>query len=134
MALPFEFLVPQRPLSLQARSRTNLRRWKDFVREQAKVTWFAEAVSEGPLALTLVYLCGQDPADIDNIIKPIQDSLVGLVYADDGLIADVDSHRRDLDDAIDITDLPELLQRAVNIAEECVFVRIARGVPLKDYL
>jgi len=133
MPLPFEFLVPQRPLSLQAKSKSNLRRWKDFVRDEAKKSWVGdEAIAEGPLALTLVYLCGNDPADIDNIIKPIQDSLVGLVYEDDELIADVDSHRRDLEDGIDITDLPKVLQETVarsswNVGSLWRFTRALQG-------
>ncbi|HIG48948.1 MAG TPA: RusA family crossover junction endodeoxyribonuclease [candidate division Zixibacteria bacterium] len=36
------------------------------------------------------------PVDTHNIIKPIQDGLVGLVYDDDLLVTDVESHRRPL--------------------------------------
>lgn len=34
-------------------------------------------LTTGELRLTIVYLAGDSPADIDNIIKPIQDALAG---------------------------------------------------------
>ena len=45
-------------------------------------------VSLPSLRFTIVYLCDESPADIDNIIKPIQDALVGLVFEDDFLVSD----------------------------------------------
>ena len=36
------------------------------------------------------------PADVDNIIKPILDSIKGFVYIDDRLVSDVVSRRRPL--------------------------------------
>ena len=97
---PFEFLIPKRPVSLQTKSRKNLQAWKRFVRNEATKAWVADCppVSSPALRCTIVYLCDSSPADIDNIIKPIQDALVGLVIGDDFLISDVDSHRRFLTD------------------------------------
>ena len=88
----------------------------------------ASPVSSSSLRFTIVYLCGNDPADTDNIIKPIQDALVGIVYTDDSLISDVDSHRRFLSDPIDVTTLPSLLQGGVIGGTECVYVRVADAV------
>jgi crossover junction endodeoxyribonuclease RusA len=70
------------------------------VRNEATKAWVADCppVSSPALRCTIVYLCDSSPADIDNIIKPIQDALVGLVIGDDFLISDVDSHRRFLTD------------------------------------
>jgi hypothetical protein len=81
-----------------------------------------------------VYLCDDSPADIDNIIKPIQDALVGVVLADDFQVTDVDSHRRYLSDKINITNLPPLLREGVISGAECVYVRIAFAKELEDYL
>ena len=88
----------------------------------------------GNLRFTLVYLSGDSPADIDNIIKPMQDALVGMVYEDDASISDVDSHRRLLSEPIDVTDLPSLLRAGVALGSECVYVRVTRASDLKDYL
>jgi crossover junction endodeoxyribonuclease RusA len=134
-AVSFEFLIPERPVSLQTKSRSNLQAWKAFVAAEAAKTWPAGAEPfDGDLQVTLVYLAAEDAADIDNIIKPIQDALVGLVYSDDFSVSDVDAHRRFLSDPIDVTELPPLLQAGVATAEECVYVRISDASNLKDYL
>ncbi len=126
----FEFSIKQRPVSLQTRNRNNLQACKDFVREEAEKTWEGELVSDKDLHVCIVYLSDDPPPDVDNIIKLILDALVGLIYEDDILIADVESHRRYLSDGIDMTHLPKLLQST----EECVYIRIDDSSPLENYL
>jgi crossover junction endodeoxyribonuclease RusA len=46
-------------------------------------------IQTGDLQLTLVYFCHISPPDTGNIVKPIQDALVGLVFSDDALVSDV---------------------------------------------
>ncbi|MEN9866818.1 MAG: hypothetical protein RL748_2408 [Pseudomonadota bacterium] len=84
--------------------------------------------------ITLVYLCDDSPADIDNIIKPIQDALVGVVLADDSLVTDVDSHRRFLTDEIDVTAVPQELANGVFSGQQCVYVRVCQADSLESYL
>ena len=131
----FEFLIPQRPVSLQTKNRKNLQAWKAFVNNEAAKTWPVNALPfVGDLRVTLVYLAAHDAADVDNIIKPIVNALVGMVYQDDFAVCDVDCHRRFLSDPIDMTDLPLLLQAGVVIAHECIYVRVSDAIELKDYL
>ncbi len=131
----FEFLIPQRPVSLQTRRRKNLQTWKAFVTAEAAKSWpVGTQPFAGDLRVTLVYLAADDAADVDNIIKPIQDALVGMVYQDDFAVCDVACHRRFLSDPIDVTDLPPLLQGGVAQANECVYVRVSDASELKDYL
>lgn len=87
-----------------------------------------------PLRFTIVYLCDDAPADIDNIIKPIQDALVGLVFEDDFLISDVDSHRRFLTEPVDLASLPPILQAGLVEGDECVYVRVSEARELGRYL
>ena len=82
--MQFEFLIPKRPVSLQTRQRSKLQNWQAFVRAEASKTWVGTPYS-GNVHLALVYLYDADPVDTDNIIKPIQDGLIGLVYEDDSL-------------------------------------------------
>jgi crossover junction endodeoxyribonuclease RusA len=112
----FDFLIPKRPVSLQTRKTANLQAWKQY------------------LQLTLIYLYNSDPVDTDNIIKPIQDALIGLVYDDDLLITDVDAHRRSLSGTFDLTLCPILLVQGITSGIECVYVRVAESKPLEDYL
>lgn len=133
---PFEFLIPKRPVSLQTKSRKNLQAWKGFVQGEALKVWIAGCppVSSPALRCTIVYLCNNAPADIDNIIFPIQDALVGVIFDDDFLVSDVDSHRRFLSEPIDVTFLPPLLRMAVACGTECVYVRICDAQDLRSYL
>ncbi|NOQ36546.1 MAG: RusA family crossover junction endodeoxyribonuclease [Methylococcaceae bacterium] len=130
----FEFLIKQRPLSLQTRNRNNLQAWKNFVRQEASKTWNDTLIEEQYLHVVIVYLSDDSPPDVDNIVKPILDALVGLIYEDDVLIADVESHRRYLSDGIEITNLPELLQSGVLDGEECVYIKIETSQTLENYL
>ena len=129
-----EFLIPKRPLSLQAKPRSK-QDWKNFVCEMASQNWVdSSPIRETDLCLTIVYLCDDSPPDTDNIIKPIQDALIGFVYEDDSLIADVDSHRRFLSDPIDLSSLPRLLVEGVLTGKECVYVKVSQSKPLEHYL
>ena len=84
---PFEFLIRSRPVSQQARRSRRKDAWKDFVRREAERSWGPVHVpADGPVCVTLMYLYDEVALDVDNIIKPIQDALVGLVFPDDSLV------------------------------------------------
>ncbi len=128
-----EFLIPRRPLSLQAKSKS-LQAWKAFVRGEAAKAWTGSTLRSGDLHLTLIYLCDESPPDVDNIIKPIQDAMVGLVFDDDSQIADVESHRRFLNGTFDLTALPQLVLAGVASQKECVYVSVSDSEALEAYL
>lgn len=130
----FDFLIPNRPVSLQTRKTANLQAWKQYVRNEAAKTWTGQIFSGNDLQLTLIYLYNSDPVDTDNIIKPIQDALIGLVYDDDLLISDVDAHRRSLSGTFDLTQCPIPLVQGIISGLECVYVKITESKPLEDYL
>jgi len=130
----FEMLIPKRPVSHQANNRS-LKIWRDFVYGRARQEWKGGTpLQDVGLRFTLVYLCDDSPADVDNIIKPIQDALIGVVFADDSQVSDVDSHRRFLSDRIDITNLPPLLIENIVNGAECVYVRVSLAESLEVYL
>lgn len=131
----FEFLIPRRPVSLQTKKRQNLQAWKTYVRSEAARVWAGSAIiTTSELQLSLVYFYESDPVDIDNIIKPIQDALVGLVYSDDLLVTDVDSHRRPLLGTFELTSLPPLLFDGVIRQQECVYVRVRDATRIEDQI
>ena len=132
-----EFLIPRRAVSLQTKNRSNLQIWKQFVNTTAQPFWNSGApISGKDLHLTLVYLCDDDdvPVDTDNIIKPIQDALVGLVYDDDIQVVSVESHRRDYSGTFDITHMPTALLTGLGTNDECVYVRVSDALSLETYL
>lgn len=132
----FELLIPRRPVSHQARSKPRLQTWKAYVRRLASEAWGERpALTNVELRVTLVYLCDLSAGDVDNIIKPIQDALVGVVFRDDSLVADVDCHRRFIPDGIDLTNLPPLLIEGAFTGAECVYVAVSYSEPrLEGYL
>ncbi len=124
-----EFLIPKRPVSLQTKKASRLNAWKAFVATQARQAWTSASLDLATeLQLTLVYLCGDAPVDADNIVKPIQDALIGIVYADDSCICDVVSRRRRLSGTIDLTNLPGPLidgvEQFAKRGDESVYLRI----------
>lgn len=130
-----EFLVPQRPVSLQAKNKANKRAWKQTVASSAAAAWGGRPpITSGNLRMTIVYLADESPADIDNIIKPIQDALVGVVYVDDDLVSDVDSHRRPRVGTFDPLSLPPLIIQGVLLGTEAIYVRIQNATGLEAYL
>lgn len=130
----FDFLIPKPPVSVQTKNRANLAHWKRLVRGEAAKTWAGSTCSGTDIQLTLVYLYARDPLDVDNIIKPIQDSLKGLVYDDDSLVTDVESHRRPLAGTFDPLRCPAVLLGAILSGMECVYVRVCTPRLLEDYL
>ncbi len=130
----FEFLIPRRPVSLQTRKKRNLQAWKTYVNSEASKIWNGTLITSGDLQLSLVYLSDAAPVDIDNIIKPIQDALVGLVYEDDILVTDVESHRRSIHGAFDVNRCPALILQGASLGDECVYVRVSAPKALEDYL
>ncbi len=136
----FDFLIPRRPESSQKRARGRkrnttkpLEEWKQFVREEAAKTWTGALCKEN-VQLMLVYLCGRNFIDTDNIIKPIQDALEGLVYVNDKLVIDVESHRRTIGEVSITEKCPDALTRGIELGIECVYVRVCSSKPLEDYL
>ena len=63
----FEMLIPKRPVSHQANNRS-LKIWRDFVYGRARQEWKGGTpIQDVGLRFTLVYLCDDSPADVDNI-------------------------------------------------------------------
>jgi crossover junction endodeoxyribonuclease RusA len=132
--MEFEFLIPKRPVSAQTRKHNRLPAWKNYVRAEAAKVWKAEPATGVSLHLTLVYLCDTDPVDIDNIVKPIQDALIGVVYDDDVLITDVSAHRRRFSGLEVSPKYSDLLLQAILLGNECVYIKVQKAGLLEDYL
>lgn len=102
--LPFEFTVKGPPFSHQTRDKAKLRAWQDRVRMAASQRWGSKSLEQGRLRIIVTYYHEESTIrmDNDNMLKPIQDSLNGLVYADDRQI--VFTRRPGQPRRIDITD------------------------------
>ena len=130
-----DFIIPFRPLSLQAKDRPAYQGYKHIVAAIAANAWAGQPVQTGEINVSMVFLCdARAPIDVDNIVKPIQDAMTSVVYEDDVLVADADSHRRYLQDTIDLTFCPRLLIEMILAGEEAVYVRVRNSRTLGGYL
>jgi crossover junction endodeoxyribonuclease RusA len=83
-----EFTVSGPPVSHQSHNKTNLRAWRDKVRSAALAEWGSREPLGIRLRLSVAYYHRGVTVriDTDNLVKPIQDALIGLVYHDDQLV------------------------------------------------
>jgi crossover junction endodeoxyribonuclease RusA len=127
---PIEFVIPQRPVSQQARRQARLREWKEFVAEHARlaVNEPRELASE-PVALKLLYVYEEAALDIDNILKPIQDALIGVLLEDDSVITDVEIRRRWLRTAFTINAVSPTLATGLALGREFVWLALSDAPP-----
>ncbi len=85
------------PVSQQTRRRDRLKAWKVTVRQEAEKYWTSgQPPATGLVMLKVTYFYDLISIDVDNIVKPIQDAIIGLAYVDDGQITDVLVRKRDL--------------------------------------
>ena len=96
----FEFIVDRPPVSQQARKRgkgNRLQDWKKTVRQEAEKYWSSEQkTATGLVMLQITYFYDSVQIDIDNIVKPIQDAIIGLAYVDDEQVSDLLVRKRNL--------------------------------------
>ena len=132
--LPFEFVIPQRPVSQQARRQSRLREWKAFVAEHARlaITEPRDLPSD-PVALRLLYVYDEAALDVDNILKPIQDALVGVLLGDDSIITDVEIRRRWRRTTFTLNAVSPTLAAGLALGHEFVYVALS-DAPAQDVL
>lgn len=121
--LPFEFIVPGTPVSQQTRNRAKLHQWRGEVRARAAVAWPPDDTPvDTPVQLRIVYYYLGDPLDTDNMIKPIQDALKGLVYSDDAIVTDVFGSKRPLEGSFRVRGMSRILAEGFIAGEEFLHV------------
>ena len=128
----FTLLIPRRPLSHQASSTTHKLRYKDYIYGRAMASNAGKLPLTSAVRMTLIYLYESDPPDINNVIKPIQDALNQLVYADDSQVIDLDAHMRPLAGEFIPAELPSELWEHINNNTECVYLRISECKSLEE--
>lgn len=135
MPLIVDFLLPRRPVSHQAKNSLNKDAWRDYIFGRAMQAWPAKPLLNYPLKFTMVYLSDDSkPGDINNFVKPVQDALCALIYADDSMILDVSAHMRLLSEPNSISGLPRKLAQALIEGEACVYVAISDSSKLVEEL
>jgi crossover junction endodeoxyribonuclease RusA len=101
VVLPIEFRVAGTPISQQSHNRLLLAAWRETVAAAARA-----AVPPGAslvvakVELHVVYYYEDGPTQIpdeDNLVKPVQDALRGIIYRDDDQVMDGTCRKRNID-------------------------------------
>ncbi len=121
----FEFTVEGTPISQQAKKRRVLNQWKAQVRNTARKYWpHKQPPTRDQIRMTLTYFYKFEALDVDNMIKPIQDALIGLVYNDDKQITDVYSRKRKLNTSFRLLNVSPAIARGLASGREFLHVLI----------
>ncbi|WP_434588777.1 RusA family crossover junction endodeoxyribonuclease [Pseudomonas sp. R4-83] len=123
--LPFEFTIKGPPVSHQTKNRQRLQDWKAEVRRAATELWeVGEDAVDVPVRFSTTYYYEGDTPDVDNIIKPLQDALNGLVYVDDAQCQETKSRKRPLNGSYQIKGASGVLLKAFSDGQEFLHIRV----------
>ena len=121
--IKFEFILDGPPVSQQARRRDRLRAWKVTVRQEAEKYWLSEQkATTGFVMLQVTYFYDAIAIDVDNIVKPIQDAIIGLAYVDDDQITDVLVRKRNLSSNFRIENMTSTLAEGFSSGNEFLHI------------
>ncbi|MCG8348537.1 MAG: RusA family crossover junction endodeoxyribonuclease [Chloroflexales bacterium] len=89
-------ILSRRPVSGQTESPKSKEHYKEELAKYARESFTSTEPLSGELYARIIWFCkGRIEGDIDNIIKPILDSVRGIVYQDDDIIVKCVSERFD---------------------------------------
>ncbi|CAN5563726.1 hypothetical protein BH10CHL1_BH10CHL1_07220 [soil metagenome] len=125
--LPFEFTVDAPPISHQTRRAQRLQAWKQVVRNAAIQRWPKNTSPfKSRLKITVCYYHDGVAVriDNDNMVKPIQDALNGLVYEDDRQITDIQVRKTDINGSFRVRGMSPVLADAFIKGKEFLYICI----------
>jgi crossover junction endodeoxyribonuclease RusA len=133
--LPFEFTTKGPPVSLQTRRRQRLQEWKQRVRDAALLCVPAgEAPVTDHVNVTITYYYEGGSPDVDNIIKPIQDALNGVVFVDDSQVVSTESRKKSLDGSYRLKGESRILLSAFADGVDFLHVRVSEPPAGQDQM
>lgn len=125
--LPFEFIVDGPPVSHQTRQAARLQAWKQTVRTAAAQRWSSDIPPvKGSLKISVSYYHDGVAVriDNDNMVKPIQDALNGLIYDDDRQITDTYVRKTDINGSFRVRGMSPILAEGFVKGTEFIHIRI----------
>ena len=120
------------PKSVQA-SRASKQRWKERVRTAAETAWLpGEPPLDHEVQVHITYYHDSAPLDVDNMLKPILDALIGVVYVDDKQLTDTHGHLRDLNGHYRVRGLTPAQARGFTSGDPFVHIRVELPAPVGE--
>lgn len=127
--LPFEFTIKGPPVSAQTRNRSRLEAWKTQIRNAAR-SEMPDGIAPCTVDVTvrITYYYEGDSPDVDNIIKPIQDALNGVVYEDDRQVVITESSKKLINGSYKIRRASSKLLMAFSCGDAFLHIRVTAAV------
>lgn len=123
--LPFEFTIKGPPVSHQTKNRTRLRSWKNDVGIEAQRELGASSdISAGDISVTITYFYENSTPDVDNVVKPILDALIGICYNDDSQVKEAKSRQKKIDRSYKIRGVSAVILNAFSDGDEFLHIRL----------
>lgn len=128
--LPLEFVVIGTPVAGQGEAK---RFWRNRVAHEARAAIDVDEFATTDLvAFRLAYFYIDEPAaDLDNIVKPIQDALKGIVYDDDRQVRDLVASMRRKTDIDIIPSMAPSLVEGLRGQSDFVYVLVDRSAAVE---
>jgi crossover junction endodeoxyribonuclease RusA len=90
-------------------------------------------MSTAPVMLQVTYFYDSVGMDVDNIVKPIQDALIGLAYVDDEQVTDVLVRKRNLSGNFKVENMTIVLAEGFDRGNEFLYV-VVLDAPTQEIL
>lgn len=122
---PIEFIFNGPPLSLQSKNKARKRNYMAMIANEATNSLpagFSPTVDEVEIIITYYY--ENQAGDVDNIIKPIQDSLNGVIYMDDAQVVDSRSRRKDINGSYKIRNVSAKILEGFSLGNDFIHVKV----------
>jgi crossover junction endodeoxyribonuclease RusA len=125
---PLEFFIEAIPISLQASARSKVL-WRAMVRESAhnrvQETVDLSLLDNRRVAVTIFYFPpGEMEGDVDNIVKPILDGMIGVAYPDDRVVERVLVQKFEPETRRSFAGFTPKLQDALRTRAPVVYIRV----------
>jgi crossover junction endodeoxyribonuclease RusA len=130
---PIEFAVEGTPVSLQAKRRDSIARWKSQIVKASQIVLPpGHFATEAALAITLFYFpAAPMEGDLDNIVKPILDALEKHIYMNDRQIYRILVQKFELTHAFEFASPSPALKEALNTTRPTLYIRLSDD-PFED--
>jgi crossover junction endodeoxyribonuclease RusA len=79
------------------------------------------------VVIRVTHYCETVIGDVDNLTKPIQDALQGVVYRNDSQVSDTIGNRRRIDGSFVVRYMSMLLAAAFSDGRQFVHIRVFRS-------
>lgn len=93
------------------------------MRKEAEKYWISDQSPVGGyVKLQITYFYDSVSLDVDNIVKPIQDAMIGLAYDDDNQVTDVLVRKRNLSGNFKIDKMTDALAEGFDRGNEFLHI------------